>query len=83
MVHAAAVRVARVGERVNVIVNGDTRQVDNGITVRDLLHQLGIDPDARGIAVARNGDVVIRSQWSEQQLSDADSLEVLHAVQGG
>ena len=67
----------------NVVVNGDERDVDTGTTVSQLLQALGIEPDARGIAVARNGDVVVRSQWDSTPLADADSLEVLHAVQGG
>lgn len=66
-----------------VTVNGDAHDVVAGATVCELLQELGIERDARGIAVARNGDVVVRSQWGETRLEHADSLEVLHAVQGG
>ncbi|MFN2582594.1 MAG: sulfur carrier protein ThiS [Candidatus Dormibacteria bacterium] len=66
----------------NVVVNGDARDVHEGATVSDLLRDLGVT-DARGVAVARNGDVVVRSQWEAVQLDNDDEVEVLHAVQGG
>lgn len=36
-----------------------------------------------GIAVALNGDVVSRSQWSETRISENDRLDIFHAVAGG
>ena len=66
----------------NIVVNGDVRDVHDGATVTDLLRDLGVG-DPRGVAVARNGDVVIRSQWDDVRLMNDDAVEVLHAVQGG
>ena len=40
-------------------------------------------PTARGVAVARNGDVVLRSRWDTTAIEPGDRIEVLHAVQGG
>ena len=64
------------------IVNGSERTVADGTTVRDLVELLGVAA-ARGVAVARNGDVLLRSEWDTTPVESGDRLEVLHAVQGG
>ncbi len=66
-----------------VIVNGQPAQVEDGQTVAGLLERLGHAPGGRGIAVARNGEVVPRSAWSTTGLDEGDRLEVLGASQGG
>jgi sulfur carrier protein len=66
-----------------VIVNGQPAQVEPGQTVAGLLAALGHAPGGRGIAVARNGEVVPRSAWSTTGLDPGDRLEVLGASQGG
>jgi len=67
----------------NLIVNGELLTLAEGATVVDVLRALELDATARGIAVARNGDVVLRSAWERTTLEEDDRLEVLHAVQGG
>lgn len=47
-----------------------------------LLDHLGAIPTA-GLAVAVDGVVVPRSQWSSQLLTDGSVIDVLSAVQGG
>jgi sulfur carrier protein len=66
----------------NIVLNGEVREVANGATVRDVLTLLNV-VDERGLAVARNGDVVLRSAWAAIALADGDRIEVLQAVQGG
>ena len=66
-----------------IVVNGAERAVRPGITVADVLHDLGVAADARGVAVARNGVVVSRTSWHVTELGAEDRVEVLHAVQGG
>ncbi|HZU76147.1 MAG TPA: sulfur carrier protein ThiS [Dehalococcoidia bacterium] len=66
----------------NVVVNGADSELSDGATVRDVLSLLALR-DARGVAVARNGEVVVRGEWDATRLRDGDHLEVLHAVQGG
>ena len=39
--------------------------------------------DGRGVAVAVDGEVVPRGEWSATELEDGREVEVLHAVQGG
>ncbi|HLY58064.1 MAG TPA: sulfur carrier protein ThiS [Stellaceae bacterium] len=52
-------------------------------TVAALVVRLGIAPDAKGVAVARNGGVVPRSAWAGTPLLSGDEIEVIRAVQGG
>lgn len=63
-------------------VNGAWTESSAG-TVVELLASLGIDPNRRGIAVAVNENVVLRSQWAATVLHDGDRVEILRATQGG
>jgi sulfur carrier protein len=66
-----------------VTVNGEQRQLPPGATVTSLVEQLDVAPDARGIAVALNGEVVTRGRWPQTELPDGAQIEVVAAVQGG
>lgn len=67
----------------NVVVNGEPRELPQDATVADVLRALDVVTTAAGIAVACNGDVVLRARWEQQRLAAGDRVEVLHAVQGG
>lgn len=62
-------------------VNGETRAVPVGATVRGLLELLELD--GRRIAVAIQRDVVPRSEFETRQLQPGDRVEILEAVGGG
>lgn len=64
----------------NVTVNDEAVQIDEGTTVAVLLDGLGF-PD-RGIAVAVNWAVLPRSEW-DCAVPDGARVEVVTAVQGG
>lgn len=64
-------------------VNGEPRTLPSEATVRDVLTRLGIDPEADGIAVARNLRIVRRDAWAQTTLEPGDRLEVVTATQGG
>ena len=66
-----------------VVVNGASREAARGATVAEVLAQLGVSPGAAGVAVARNGEVVLRARWTDVVLAEGDRVEVLQAVQGG
>jgi len=65
----------------SVMINGETRTLPGGSTVADVVSELS--GGGRGTAVARNGEVVPRSQWSTTALVSGDAVEVLTAAQGG
>ena len=65
----------------NVVVNGEPCTVATDYRVADLAADLDVGP--KGVAVAVNGEVVSRSEWTEHRLDDGDRVEVLGAMQGG
>jgi len=66
---------------VNVTVNGTLREFAEGVSVRDLLAQLGFERP--GVAAAMDGAVVPRARWATTPVPDGAEVEVLTAVQGG
>ena len=65
----------------SVSVNGETRSVPSGCSVKQLLGLL--DLGDRRVAVAVNRDIVSRGSYESFKLSDGDRIEVLEAVGGG
>ena len=65
----------------DIYVNGEPRRLPAGMSVLDLLSELGRDP--RTVAVERNGDIVRRADYGATALAAGDRLEVVHFVQGG
>jgi len=66
---------------VNVVLNGERRELDDGATVADAVEISGA-PES-GVAVAVEGEVVPRGAWATQPLAEGQRVEVLQAVQGG
>jgi sulfur carrier protein len=66
-----------------LIVNGDERELAEGATVADAVRESGAPAEGRGVAVAVDGEVVPRGEWSRSPLTDGQRVEVLQAVQGG
>lgn len=65
----------------HITVNGETRRVDDGTTVADLLKQLALA--GKFVAVEVNLDLVPRQQHAHRTLADGDSLEIVTLVGGG
>ena len=68
------------GGAVMVKVNGTERDVA-GKTVSEYL--VATNYDLRRVAVERNGDIVLKSQYDVIVLEDGDSLEIVSFVGGG
>lgn len=66
-----------------IVINGEARTVDAGATVDSVAELLGVAPGARGVAIALDGEVVTRSQWSATELRDGCRVEVVSAIGGG
>lgn len=66
---------------VQVTLNGEARQFDEGLSVRGLLIGLGLDPAK--IAVERNLEIVPRSTYDQVALAPGDRLEIVHFIGGG
>lgn len=66
-----------------IYLNGDIHDEGAGKTVADALELLHLAPDARGVAVAVNGEVVPRAGWATFAIPPGARVEVLTAMQGG
>jgi sulfur carrier protein len=64
-----------------VQVNGAEHDFADGVTVREVLAELGFDRP--GVAAAMNGAVVPRVRWASTSVPAGAVLDVLTAVQGG
>jgi len=64
-----------------VRINGEHRRVDGGISVADLVREIGFDP--LRVAVERNLEVVPRSTLGDVQVEDGDDYEIVRFVGGG
>ena len=63
-------------------VNGAAEPL-SAATVAALLAERDIAPDGRGVAVALNGAVVRRADWTTTALKAGDTVEIVRAMQGG
>jgi sulfur carrier protein len=66
-----------------ILINGENSRLEVGETVAGALASLGIQGDARGVAVAVDGEVVRRAEWGSFEIPDGARVEVLTAMQGG
>jgi thiazole synthase len=77
-------------------LNGEWRELPEAATLADAvreardapdastaLHGPGSTLEARGVAVALDGEVVPRGEWQATALREGQSVEVLAAIQGG
>ena len=64
-----------------ITVNGERRDVPDGMTVAALLVHLGLTVGR--VAVERNRDVLPRTQWNETRVEANDSYEIVQLVGGG
>jgi thiamine biosynthesis protein ThiS len=64
-----------------VTINGEHREVPDGLNVTALLDLLGMRRDR--VAIELNRDILPRAKWQETQVQSNDSFEIVHFVGGG
>ena len=64
-----------------VVVNGEVREVPDGATVEALLRAVGLA--GRPVAVERNLEIVPKSAHAATVLVDGDRIEIVTMVGGG
>jgi sulfur carrier protein len=64
------------------VVNGESMTLPTGLTIAALVEEVTGSPEQRGIAVARNGEIVRRNDW-KVTVEEGDEIEIVRAVQGG
>jgi sulfur carrier protein len=64
-----------------ITVNGEEKEVANGLSINGLLESLQIRPGR--VVVERNRHIVPRESFTVAMLADGDVLEIVHFVGGG
>ncbi len=62
-------------------VNGEEKKLEQNMTLEQFLEGQGYDP--KRVAVELNGEILPKSDFKFRELSDADTLEIVHFVGGG
>ena len=65
----------------NIIVNGDDKNIADGVFISDLISELGLQ--AERLAVEVNRRIVRRAEWPSTTLKEGDKVEIVHFVGGG
>ena len=65
----------------NIIINGENKEVKTLITVSGLLEEM--NTPAVGIAVEINREIVPRSKHATWEIKDGDMIEIVKMVGGG
>ena len=66
---------------IEIILNGERTLIPETSTVAQLLDDHNIE--RRGIAVAKNRCVIVRSAWDHETFVAGDRLEIVTAAAGG
>lgn len=64
-----------------VVINGEPREIADGVTITALLTTLGID--LRRVAVELNEQVVPKARHAQTSIKPNDRLEIVTFVGGG
>ena len=64
-----------------IIVNGEARDIDDGLSLAQLLEQLELS--GKRIAVELNEAIGPRARHAETVLEAGDKIEIIHAIGGG
>lgn len=64
-----------------IILNGQQREIAADLTVADLLKELQVDQTQ--VVVEHNAAILPKTSYAEEQLAANDVLEIVHFVGGG
>lgn len=66
---------------IQIHINGEAREVDSGLSIEDLLRQLGLDRQACAVEV--NQSLIPKARHRSHQIVEGDRLEIVSLVGGG
>ncbi|MCG6861192.1 MAG: sulfur carrier protein ThiS [Chromatiaceae bacterium] len=64
-----------------IILNGNPTEIPDGTNMAALIERLELK--GQRLAVEVNEELVPRSRFGDQRLTDSDRVEIIHAVGGG
>lgn len=65
----------------SIVLNGQPRAVEPGMSVRALLRQLELEPGM--VVVEHNRRILARDALSDAEVREGDRIELVHFVGGG
>jgi thiamine biosynthesis protein ThiS len=65
----------------NVTINGETREIPDGLNITGMLEHLGMPRDR--VAIERNLNILPRANWNETRVESNDRFEIVQFVGGG
>ena len=65
----------------DIVINGERKQISAGVTLLELLKELELDP--RTVVVEHNRRIVRRAGLSDVTVAEGDAIELVHFVGGG
>ncbi len=65
----------------NIIINGESREFSENITLQAILNKLFLD--GKVMAAAVNMEIIKQDNWASYKLNNGDKLELLDFVGGG
>lgn len=65
----------------DIVINGERKQISAGVTLLELLKELELDP--RAVVVEHNRRIVRRAGLSDVTVAEGDAIELVHFVGGG
>ena len=68
-------------DMINLMVNGKSRQVEGSVNLESYLTSFGLN--LQFVAVGYNGEVLKKEIFSQVQLKEGDTLEIVRPVGGG
>lgn len=64
-----------------VAINGEAREIPDGLNVAGMLEHLGMPRDR--VAIERNLNILPRADWNDTRVVANDRFEIVHFVGGG
>jgi sulfur carrier protein len=68
-------------QTIEIVVNGDSKEVPSGLSLLELLDVLGISGDR--VAVELDRSIVRRTDWPATRIESGAQLEIVQFVGGG
>lgn len=65
----------------DIILNGNTREIPDQATAAELLLSLGLA--GKRLALEINREIVPRSRFEQHRIRPGDRVEIVHAIGGG
>jgi thiamine biosynthesis protein ThiS len=66
---------------ISVTLNGQKTEVRSGITLDQLIHDLGLD--SKWVVAELNGNALVKIDYGRTFISNGDRIELVRAVSGG